>query len=358
MNKLHFFLSLFVVTSCASLKTANNCLDDSQVQSLLSKAQSLVDTAARMDGDAVAGQSDLVSDQCWKQIYVRGNYRIVLYRNPNEEVGSVQMVARNIRQLGISHRECLQRAVADSNSLSPIFANILGRYHAEHGWLWNDPDIGPVTWLECGRKRDVAYFESLAGFLHELNHPLKQDQCLFLASAANHLCFRFDKRLPPRSLAKLEDFPTQDPYIRRMLTGVQHNYLNQTDAPFHLLLDELNCYIVSTRVVARVLDKWGKAALFEKGTRQRTMILLPLFLVYAVQYLEKFQEEDSESFAKHFSRGGQNCQALSMLLNDAEAGYLEWLKALERVKEKPEQIEESLWRKYLGMKRQLFHSGC
>jgi hypothetical protein len=333
-------------TSRPSTALSPSCLNEGTIATLLPKLEKVADLNASSSNRKLS-QTKLVENGCQKRIYIKNDYRIIFYRELDAPAGDVQATLTSAE---IKHDEasrCLDDALAliretNIEAAAPILEKHKGRY----AWRWNDADLGPVKWLSCKDRSSPAWFERIDTLLHELNHENKKGQCLFIPSKSDFLCFNLSPNLPLRSLAKLESYPTQNPRQIEGLKFVERFYLTDTDQPPHLLFDELHSYIITTRTMTAITRKFGPSVYREKGSSDRQGVLLPLFLLYTVRYLNKLSHLDPKLYRETFGARSTNWNNIRFLLTEGESAYLAWLKTLESAHESPKEIETNLWDEY------------
>lgn len=350
-------LSSLVLFSCASTKKdahPKGCIREEEISSLRKMMESTVETKVKSDGETLSPFS-LVDDQCVKRVYASGDYRIVFKKGT---LASDSEIRGNLSRFSDMKDKaaCFKDAVELIHGLEIPFANIALQQHLKKFGqpYWDDPDFGPMKWLKCDGRPNPDFYSSLGTLLHEVNHELKDDQCLFIPSEGRSLCFKLDPKLPLRSLARIEKFPTKERSITQALEMVQKVYLTDMDLPPVMLFDELNSYIITNRAMTSVLKKKGAAALYDGESRQG--VLLPLFLTYTVRYLSILRGTAPQLYQENFRPvpGNANYTNIQTLLVDSEKVYSEWLHSLRVAKKTPKPIEETLWNTYLAEKKLLW----
>lgn len=73
---------------------------------------------------------------------------------------------------------------------------------------WRDPDVGPVSFLQCDAAEQPS-FKSIATMLHETNHRLSPDRCLFDFESGGEICFTLPRGLPEGTIAAYPRAPRQ-----------------------------------------------------------------------------------------------------------------------------------------------------
>ncbi len=344
MKKVLVILIVLVVSACTSLskKETLGCLQDKQVSSVLRVLEKLADTDVN-SSNSLKANSKLIETTCNKRVYEKNSYRLLVYQNPVAADGVVQGSISNIENVG--SKECLFAAVSQAGVLSPSFKEIIDLHKQKWSWLWDDYDIGPAKWLNCKDRKTSDWFESIATFIHELNHEIREGSCLRFAKDSSNLCFDLDSALPLRSIAKLESFPTKNSNQLAGLIFFQKTYLTDLDQPPLYLFDELNSYILTTRAYSNILKKNGQSAIFKEESRP--VIVLPLFLLYSVLYVERLSKSHPDLYKKNFVLKPENITALKMLLAEGENTYRSWLFILKENSKPQKEVEKNLWEDYL-----------
>jgi len=235
-----------------------------------------------------------------------------MFRNPTSQERKIQASLMQPKVRELPAENCLNRALEDIQNLNLDFSQRLMQEHRfQYQWLWNDPDIGPVKWLQCNKKRDVSWYDSLAVFLHELSHEVRNNGCIFNSNNNSKICLELPQDLPLRSIAKIQDLTTLSSDRVEDLVWIQRLYLTDLDQPPLLLFDELQGYIITSKAYTATLTKLGAAAL---KNQKRLANYLPLFMLYSVRYLEELRNRSPAAFEENFGVCSKNYLSLNLLL--------------------------------------------
>ncbi len=343
--------SVILFSACAGARPkrdANACITNAQIAPVMATLERMIDTVAAQAG-VTTGGTILVEDKCWKRTYERKGKGFVFYRNPGAKDGSVQ--GKTFKGTPEKVAACWTKSTRVIDDLRvPWARNILVAHRHSFAWEWDNLEIGPGNWLNCDGTRNDE-LESNITLLHELLHDLKEGQCLFSADGGDRVCFQLEAGLPPRSLAKLDSFPTKEENVRTGFAAIQRMYLTDSDQQPIMLFDELNAYTITTRAWTALVRKLGPVDFFE-GDR-RTGMLLPLFAFYSTHYLVQLKKTRPAMFEKEFGHETKNRKALVVLLERAGVAHEEWLGILSSIRNGPKEIETNLWQMYVQERRVL-----
>lgn len=329
-----------------------NCIPDKAIQEILKSSEPLIDSMSQVQADATL-KTVLSDESCFKRSYIRGAYKILMFRDPNDKRHTVLASVKVAKKFEIDADQCLVRALSDLKILDSSFTDKIIKLHQDrYQWLWNDADIGPVNWLTCTKEKDVNYYDSLAVFIHELNHEIREEECMVSAIDQEKLCFKLDKNLPNRSIAKIDKIPAKDKDDEESLARIQTLYLSATDQPPYLLFDELNSYILTTKIQSALLTKFGKETLVGKsGKRARTY--LPLLELFSVRYLNQLKLKNPKLYAEYFSSNGENYKNLNKLFIESERTYQDLKVAFKANDISLVDFEKDLHDQYIKLKQKL-----
>lgn len=319
------------------------CLDDQDVAREVRELEATID-AARPAGSPPLGASQLADTSCRKRVYRRGNYTIVVSQDSGDPRGVRGSFSESASPPTHATARCLADAESELRRLVPYADSILREARAASGDRWSDPDLGPLTYLECdASERAVA--GSLATLLHELNHTLGGGACVHEPTTDSQICFDLPPGLPPRRIARLDRIRLHDPSLRRAIEAAQTLYLDRLgDGDIVSLLDEMVAYRISADVFAAELaDPHRSTAAFI----DRHVVLLPFVGYLVTRYLIALRERDPALYERSFGAGApENRAALVALLDPNERSYRDWLRALRAMNGTPVESETRYWNLY------------
>jgi hypothetical protein len=324
------------------------CLDEAAAARELRELEATID-AARPAGSPPLGASALADASCHKRVYRRGNYTIVVSRDsgaPYRVRGSFSETAAGAPRATAG---CLADAESELRRLVPYADSILREAREAIGERWTDPDLGPLTYLECDAS-GRAVGGSLATMLHELNHTLASGTCVHEPTLDAQVCFVLPPGLPPRRIARLDRIQIADPSLRRAIEAAHTLYLDRLgDGDIVSLLDEMVAYRISADVYAAELrDPHRSAAAFI----DRHVVLLPFVAYLVTRYLVALRERDPALFEQSFGAGApSNRAALLALLDPNQRSYDGWLRALRAMNGTPVESETHYWTLYLTARK-------
>lgn len=301
--------------------------------------------------NASSGQvlkTEMVEGTCNKEVYKRGEYRIVLFQDAKGVSGSVTPAANAIDPAVMS--ACLAKTELVIDKIKyPIGKSIFDSYRTQFPNIWSDFDIGATKWLSCKDTNARAYYDSIPVLLHELTHDLREDPCLF--TAQGKVCFDLSPNLPLRSVAALKSFPSKDENTVQGLSFIQKMYMTDTDQPPLFLFDELNAYRITNETMIHILESEGPKAVFEED--KRAGVFLPMFLLYSVRYLRYVKSYQPELYKQNFEANETNKMAIKNLWSSGEGVYRQWTAVLKKAGYKEKPFEASFWKDYLLEKKRL-----
>jgi hypothetical protein len=306
--------------------------------------EAMVDDVARKNGAPIT-PTTFVSGTCDKRIYTRDGRRIVAYRKGPRSLG--------IKTANAVSEACWTAALAHLHTLElPLADKILDAYQRAFPQLWDDLDLGPASYVSCAADpAHEQYNETLTILLHELQHELRRDGCLFNATSGEDFCYALPTKLPGRALARLDHMPVGDPEERSFYELLQHMYLVDVDQPPLMLFDELDAYLSTARVWTAMLRKLGAPQLLD-GKGHHMYLPLPLFALYSVRYLEALRVKQPKRYAEVFGPDTANRRTLMRLLDECGRAYDDWVAALAAVGAVPTEGERALWAAYLATRAQ------
>lgn len=344
-----FALVLLISCSGAGVKqdaTVKTCPRQLELDSKLKQMEPVVDSM--VPGVNVSLPKERT---CTKQKYQRGGYELVVFIKPNGSVaGTLQMP----KTFEVAPQDCLKEAV----SLLSQFENHTGAqtmqaFQVRFPELYSDTDVGPVKWLVCSREKNPKYFDGWATWVHEVVHDLKDQDCLYNPTHSEApFCFDKLSGLPERSVARIKKIPTNNPNYLQVFGSIQSVYMDADKEPPIMLFDEVSGYTQTLKAMTLVLKHLGVDGLYAKG--DRNLVLLPMFMIYTVNYLRYVQKWSPNDFATVFGKGSQNRKNIEVILSAAEDAYGEW-KTVNSCKGCREyDVERNLWIEYLKAKKSVF----
>jgi hypothetical protein len=295
-------------------------------------------------------RAQLIENRCWKRIYKRDDYRIVIYLTPGaspEELGASAGVERHY---DLEPKACLERALVQLHDMGFADAAVMAeRYRRQFSELWLDPDVGPVKWLGCARTPEPA--SQLATFLHEMSHLLQHQSCSYTGEP-EYRCFALDESLPHRAVAAISDLHSSQKAEQEGYQLVQEIYLTRLNQPAATLFDELNAYTITTRVMTAALIRYGVNGIVDDASR--SIDFLPLFLVYTLRYLEVVRSANFDQYQRNFGRSTLNWQNLEALLVAGQNAYQAYQLALKNHGLHEMELEQRLWSDYRILHARLY----
>jgi hypothetical protein len=247
---------------------------------------------------------------------------------------------------------CLARAKQDLIAIG-IGADVLDTYRRNFGDVTDDPDIGPVHFLNCSGTGEPSYQESLSVMVHELTHQNTNGNCLY--TSYGPLCFALSRDLPSSSIATVEElFDSDDPYLKR-LNKAQQLYLvqfNKQNRGPGALFNELNAYTAGLEVSAALLKQNGPKGLLDKEGKPKAQ-MLPLVMLWTAKYLSELRDENPDLYTSTFGPATGNRKSVETLLAHGEAAYQGWTTELDRRHLAASQPEHQIWLLYQEAKKQL-----
>jgi hypothetical protein len=328
--------------------TTQACLPAPLVEAMLKNIEPMVDSMSPTKNAATS----LQQDGCWKKVYRRGDYLIVLFADPSKP-GTIDSVLHDSSDAAQHTQACLRQAESDIHAMNfPLAEHVLAEFQRLKAWRWSDTDMGPVFWVKCGAPSLSDYYDSLDTLVHESTHDVRQDDCLFVGGTGERACFELGKELPRRGIAAYKDFPFKDPKQLDGYKTLQHVYLEVANEGPLLLFDELNAYTATALMLTRFAEQKGQAALFDKDGKRNTVILTA-FMAFTVRYLEALSASDSALSQKYFGPDSSNLALVKELLRNAEDAYADWTRALAQMGKEPKEGEEWFLGEYRKGKTQL-----
>lgn len=349
-------LALLLLSSCshqsrlAATMHLWPCITDDEAELVLPIFENL----ANASGSTASSRTELRESSCRRRVYERNGQTFVVSKSWGSVEGSGGSgnppPPRTLEQA----RSCLEKAVSDIKRLnSSDGVAILDAYRARFPDRWNDPEHGPVMWLDCSKGEGPTYYDSLVTMLHESTHTLRSENCLFIPSVTGSTCLDFKGSLPSPAIAQIDSFPVKNPDVQSWLQVIQKTYLVEATSlnvslgadPAVIFFDELNAYTVTTETDTAILRGGGVAAL-DMDQNFRPLVMLQLFMVYVARYLDEIRQMDPTVYKENLSSHTENRRVVDLLLNRATVAYKAWVDELKK-NGKPElEFEQSLWREY------------
>jgi hypothetical protein len=313
-------------------RTGEDCLSHAKVE------QTLASILASVAPESEVADLRAVEETCHKRAYVVGTARLVIWQVD----GYVRGKGTKLSYPPPSS-ECIDRGLARAKALAPFADAIIKREIAQDPEHWRDPDVGLVSWLEC--ENDEPKYETIATMLHETNHRISRGKCIFDFTTQRDICFELeDKALPLAIIAAYSQAPSQlDPLSASEFLRVQKLYLEQNGQRLRELLDEVMAYRIEAELYAV-----GLTRKLYPGPGVTTFNNLPIMMALAVRYVNELAVRDPQRAASEFGPQGRNREQLIALLDQAEASYRVWLKAVG----KPRSYERVLFGDYERSRRQ------
>lgn len=334
------------------------CLDDASAAPVLNelvKATDITNTAG-------ATTTELAKSVCEKRIYVRGKYRVVIFREPNSTTvgwgagnGMIAGFAGPNRPevTDTAAAQCLTQAGDDLHRFG-IEPELLDTYHRENPELWSDADAGPARYLNCSGGRDAAYYASLMTMVHEVTHQLTSEHgtCLFLGYPPGKMCFSIPSTLPSASIAILKQFPTENHKDIEVLGKAQDLYLvdfSKLNKGPLFLFNELNAYTAGNETMTAVARHQGIDKLYHAGERNSEM--LPLLTLWVARYLAEMKKRDPDFYSETLTPDTDDGRNIYALLGRAEDSYAARTAELKKAGKREKDPDHKLWQEYLKEKK-------
>lgn len=301
----------------------DGCLTHASVESLLGRLGK---------GMVAVSEVRLVSAACRKRVYLAPNARFVFWDTDDSVHGKVVT-----RSCALPTDACIERALVLARDYVPFADAIMQREATQNPALWRDPDVGAVSYLKCDLA-DQPDFMSIDTMLHETNHRLSPDKCIFDYATAGELCFELPRDLPEGMIAAYPGPPgALDADAAEWFAHVQKTYLVDNGHGIRELLDEVMAYSITSRMLAV-----GAARRIYPLPGHSTYNNLPLLMAFASRYLEALATHDPALAAREFGANGRNRAALLAVLGRGEAAYEAWLQAVPV----PGVFERTFWADY------------
>ena len=354
-------LLLLFVLVCSSCSTAPNgadasketCIDDSYAKPALQKLGTFLDAGmATMEGRK-ASDFQLIEDKCWKRTYLKSGRQVVLYKHLDGPASEMKLATSSGAGDAAAKKACIAAATqtlrrSDAQLIDAIFQ----KHQSLQADFFGDLDVGPVKWLKCQDRASIDWYESLGTMLHETNHENRVGDCVYSPFQKAPQCFEFEQGMPRRAYAALETFPVRDAASVAKLKMIQKVYLTDMDEPFVMILEELNSYTVTLRAMDRLIQSEGVKSHYPAG-EDRQGVLVPLFQVYAIRYLDRLLESNRPQFERVFLQRPANLNRLKTILKDSEIAYREWEKTLKKIGKLQKGAEIDLRAHYFAIKKVL-----
>ncbi len=292
---------------------------------------------------------EIESDRCWKKKYrLNKHYGALIYWDQKNKIVKYKLSPT----IGIKGGEsiCENKATTVIEDLGHDNGlKIIAASKKANAWEWSDSDIRPIHWLDCKTESDAVFRVSVATFLHELIHELRNENCLFdLTSHSSSLCFSSPIGLPVRNFAKLEKLPDDLSDQRIYVDFFEQLYMKSSDeSDFVSLVDEINGYIATTDTYTLMFGKYGKTF-----SERREIILLTNALFYTVRYAHKLSLTKPHLF-KSFFGNSTNKKSLKLIFDRAEISYLNWERSLLLLKINPMPMEAHFFKQFKILRAEL-----
>ena len=346
------FAFVVIIASCSSpaiKKNESSCWNEKLSTQIYDQLLSVFRTMDSIDSQSKTYKEvQLVESSCNKRKYIYGDHMFVL-------VNHKDTIEAKSFHISDDPKKCLDRGLSLVNSLhSVVYQSLIERHREKYPMEWNDPDLSPVSWLQCGEK-GLEFDESVTTMLHEMTHELraKERQCLWLAVDQKELCFELPNILPLRSYGKIDHFPTFDPNAIRGLTALQKMYLTDTDQPLIMLLDELNAYTLTNKNYLDRYMKFGRMGIFKESDGKRYGIFVPVFYEYLMLYLSRLKKDDLKLYNNVFRANKTNNISIKELMSTSKKTYESWIRYLKTQHELPKDFENNLYKDALKIEASL-----
>lgn len=305
------------------------CLTHARIESLLSQLS---------HGEAAPSEIRLVSALCEKRAYLApSGTRFVFWDAFDGLHGKM-----STSTCALPTETCIQRALAIAHDIAPWADGILEREAARHPDLWRDPDVGAVSFLECNAAEQPA-FKSVDTMLHETNHRISPDKCIYDYATGSDLCFELDRALPAGMIAAYASAPPGlDEEAHRWHVHIQETYLVEDGQGIRELLDEVVAYSITSELMAI-----GTARQLY-GHRTPSFNNLTMIMALTMRYLNELGRRDPALAAAQFGPTSVNRAPLLAVLARGEAAYDAWLQIVGT----PGTFERVFWDEYVRGRRE------
>jgi hypothetical protein len=351
-------MSCSTVVPPATWPNRSPCLDDASAAPLLHELEKVTDST----NGAGPSTTELAKSVCEKRIYVRGKYRVVIFREPSSTTvgwgagnGMIGGFAGPNRPqvTDAAAAQCLAQAGDDLHRFG-IEPELLDTYHKENPELWSDADGGPARYLNCSGGRDSAYYTSLMTMVHEVTHQLTSERgtCLFLGYPPGKMCFSIPSTLPSASIAILKEFPTENRKQLEVLGKAQDLYLvdfSKVNKGPLFLFNELNAYTAGNETLTAIARREGVDKLYRDGERMSEM--LPLLTLWVARYLAEMKQRDPDFYSETLTADTDDGRNIRALLTRAEDSYAAWIAELKKAGKGEKDPEHNLGQEYLKEKK-------
>ncbi len=358
LNRIVFLLAVIFFSNifhsyCADEKSSTECLDNGEVSKTINQILDFVSNSYSMGEPLSKGNIVLVEDRCWKKKYkikndYLGSIQIVIYKDPNEADSGISYFLNSKHENAIPSGQCLNRALQIVDAMDAYWANnIIQKHRESKSWQWEDKDLGPMQFLDCGGTETLEFYESVALMLHELNHFItySDSPCIYNPFDDNEMCFDLDPEFPAISSVAFDRFPTDNERSAYFLEIIQNTYLEGEDRTFLNIAGELLSYSIELAARAKILDFFGKRAVVHSdGMRQGA--IMNLFMVYMVRYLNFIKKNNKELYESKFCINCKNYIFAKKLLSISEYIHNMWIQALNKYSLSQRDFEENLWNIY------------
>lgn len=297
---------------------------------------------------------------CWKTVLVRNNSKFVIFRvldgvRKGEITSWVTHVPRDANP-GV----CFQRSLTYLASLGdPSVGRLLLRAHKDLLWMWDDPDIGPASWLSCEtpwlngeKKADSLYYFSLGQLIRLLQYQLYREAegkaCFYSAASDAEICWEGLQTLPPLNALTFSNELDSD---KELLLILKKEY----EGPNRIfeLLKKLNSESLRTRFQVLLLEKEGPDSLFSEENPD-VDLTFPAVARLTSAYFLKLKKESPETYTR-FLEAGHNRESLRLLMKETRESSNLWQTALEKKKRFLNETEIHFWKTFQKESRKLPH---
>lgn len=294
------------------------------------------------------GSVRVVNDSCYKKLTNSRGQSLILFRY--ERDGKSYLRARfNAHEAASADPSCLNDALAVTQRLPPFATNIVAAHRERHKAEWKDPELSPRFYLDCDSGRGLAFDESVAVMLHELNHETNSDSCIFVSFTNEYLCFSEIEKAPARDIAKVRT-SFRNTLIDNALDRFQATYLMGYGASFMRLFDELNSYTVTAHVSVARMRQHSNSKSYLNGLP--TDEYLPIIGLLCANYLATLHAKYGDTYARLYGEGTQNRTHFDVLFSNAREAYEEWKRERARLGLKPSDLDP-VWQRFLSTYKSL-----
>lgn len=341
---------LFVVSSCAtSKKEAPNqyaCISKSEINSKKTELLPLFERLTDKPKGKFKNEWQLMRDECWKKSFQVDDIYVLLYRDLYSQkvlglVGDSEWTQ--------APESCLGNAIKLLDGFgAKAIKNVIRNAKTHKSAIWEDRDVGPVTFLNCKEQKGKTwrYYSSVELLAHELNHYAsdKSKNCSYDPFRDQQDCIR--KSLEDSALGSIkpkENWTGVNSEVVAGLKRTQQLYIQNAKAASDplILLDELRSYIVGLRTKSTILEMLGQNAIYGKDNKRA--FHAPLMAMYeAVSRYRSKRLEANETFQKMKLN-----HLMKQTLNDAQEAVEAWNELEDRIgkpQSKARRAENKIWK--------------